>query len=147
MKHMRSLIALLIALLAIAIVPAFAQDYGSNKNEPEPEVTEVPLTPDWVIIDTPDTYGIFAKAGYSFTTFATEGRGIMVLWFSLADVESCDDILAFRVTNSGTLSEESWVQKCVVDVKNGVQIGLRVEIKPTRLLHWDLATLNPPLSY
>lgn len=64
-------------------------------------------------------------------TFATQGRGITVLWFSIADVASCDDILTFRVTNSGILSEESWIQKCVPDVKNGVQVGLRVEIKRT----------------
>jgi hypothetical protein len=129
MKHARSLITFLVAMLAIAIVPAFAQDYGSTNSTPA--IVETPTTPDWTVIDTPDGYSVFAKAGYGFTTFATEGRGIIVLWFSIADVESCDDILAFRVTNSGTLSEESWIQKCVSDVKNGQQVGLRVEIKRT----------------
>lgn len=129
MKHTRYIIALLIALFAIAIVPTFAQDYGGSTTTTP--VVETPSVPDWSLIDTPAGYAVFAKAGYSFLTYTTHGRGITVVWFSVADVESCDSLLSFRVTDGGTLSEESWIQKCIETTKDGKTTGFRVELKKT----------------
>lgn len=132
MKHSRFVIVFLIAMLCMGIIPALAQDYGSTTNT-TPTVTETPTEPDWVLIETPAGYSIFGKTGYNFFTFATKGKGITVLWFSAADVENCDNVEAFRVTDSGSLASETGISKCSIEFGSKGKLGLRIELARTGL--------------